>query len=532
MIFGDDSLFEIVLHGGTSDLALMSPIVITMIPATAEVVEAVTSVSAELEVPAGSIVDRATVLVRAWPPLHSKVGDVAETRDDPNGVVIDFGRMRSVNRVAVSGATVTTVAPWLGTQFQAGFESSDDDGARTFSEVSTERLLIGTSAGHAKVATDGTVDLTSGPTDLDLLVGGRRAWFHPNEAKRAAIGTTPAPDDYFVALIDVTEAVTTAARTAVKVPIELRAATAAVLEITPAITIQRVHPVGFPEGPERPVSFAIEGTGTLTLPLSPAAPWSVYGVAMKVASRIGPARGLFPAHVPHSTDAELVLDADHSIAIQIGGDQLSPFVRLTGARLEVYVEAGGAELAAVLLRDASGAPGAPLEGGELLPATLTDAPRDAGVSAWATLSSARPVVLPGGPLWIAFQVSRGTLVVPLAQTGGGAVRRAIPGGEWREFSKAVDVVPRATVRVIGEAPEGAPIHALGVQLGTGAVQVVTPSQEGTVITVRPPATTEGAPGSMSVTGPITLGLTTTAPGTYRFSDVQVFYRLSSEEPAP
>jgi hypothetical protein len=31
---------------------------------------------------------------------------------------------------------------------------------------------------------------------------------------------------------------------------------------------------------------------------------------------------------------------------------------------------------------------------------------------------------------------------------------------------------------------------------------------------------------------MTLALTATAPGIYRFSDVQVFYRLASEEPAP
>lgn len=494
----------------------------------------------------GARVVKAWAIVRAAPPYLTPIAQVAEVRADVQGrVVLDFGRMRTVRGVRPGrDNTIQWALPWLGSQFGpasgSGNVTSDpapnpDNDQYDFSELQTERLLLVPPSSESPlddeyIKTHGYVVLSSAPADLEVLVGGKRAWFQPGEAKRGATGlfgtgVSVTENDYFLTAVDITDALTAALARDATAPIELRAASPGVLEIEHKVSLQRVHAVQFPEGPERVATFAEEGSSTLLLPVpTEASQWSILGLSFSVAAKLPPNRVLPPVGPTISPHVELVLDAEHAVAINIPASQSTPFGALTAVRARVYVEAGGTELGGSLLADVNGEPGAPIPGGELAPLTVAEAPRSSNTPIWVTLATARPLAVPRGqPMWVSLQASRGTVVMPLVTTGN-AVRRGMPGGPWRAFANVTTLSLAASVRLVGTGPEGAPIDALRVELsGKTPVLSMTPPSDGAtgqIIFEQPVA----ASGVISG-GAITLSLTASTPGSYRFKDVQVLYRL-------
>lgn len=464
----------------------------------------------------GTRIERVTVTVGAKPVGRVEVAKVAEVRADPEGAIVDFGRMRTVNGLDLHGTPMAAIYPWQGAAFALRSVIATTAAVASFGEVLTERLRVTGGAVNAEAVRAGHVTLPGAPSDLEVTVAGQRIFLQPGEAKRQ-------PDakagDYFVAVVDATDAVRAAAAAGPEVPIELRAATAGILSLETKVTRTRVHAVQFPEGSERVVSFASEGTATLELPLpADAGGWHVDEVGMKVTAKLG-AQRVTPAIGPDaSTEAELGLDADHPIALEITADELDSFGAVAGARLRVAVEDGTAEIAGVLLADAGGAPGEPLPGGDLAPVQLA-----AADFAWQTLALRKPLALDGRPLWLALQVAHGRLSMKLAESGGGKVLRGRPGGPWRAFSKGVQIEPRAALRVVGEARDGVALYALAATLAdaSGAPSappaVLVPTAAGVELQIVPAA-------AISPSGPLRIALTATAPGTYRFAEVEVFYR--------
>jgi len=473
-----------------------------------------------IAIDAGTRVERVAITIKVAPiTTWVKVSSVADVRDTDGGIIVDFGRMRTVSGLDLGDDGPSEVFPWLGSAFAGTSLFKADATGKTFGEVMTERLFAATDSDAAAAASDGKVLVPGAPADVELDVAGRRIFFQGGEAKRAAIGMIAGPDDFFVAVIDATEAVA-AARPGPdgKIRVELRTATAGLLDLQIDVTSTRVHDVAFPEGKERVVTFASEGTGTLDLPLPAAASgWQVSEVWLKAAAKLDPLR-VTPAVGPAaSTKAELVLDADHPVALQITANELAGFGAIAGVRLQAKVEEGGTELGAVLLADADGAPGDPLPGGALV-ATPIAASDDFG---WQTLSLQKRMALSGGPMWLAVQVAHGKLSLKLAATGGGAIRRGRPGGPWRGFSSGVAVTPAAALRVVGVAPEGEAMYALAAALPGAPTAVAVPTNDGVTMQLAPATPVQPS-------GGLQIALTAIAPGAYRFSEVQVFYRLASE----
>jgi hypothetical protein len=486
----------------------------------------------DVAVPAGAVVERAKLIVHASAPGWTTISSVAEVRGDVAGyLVIDFRRMRTVKGLRIAGATVSEAFSWTGAEFSYWSAEVKAVGDHfEFAEMQTERLRIKVDVNATQVAA-GAANLPTAPADLELLVANKRVWFQAGEVKRSAQNATAQANDFFVIGVDATEAIATAAAAATPVKVELRSSTPGKLNLGYELEFQRVHPVVFPEGPERVVTFATEGTAILGLPLpaeAKSAPWKIVAVTMTAKAKLAPVRILPEVSATISDAAELVLDADHAIAIKVEKTQLGLFGMLSGIRTLLKVEPGGAEIGAALLADTSSGPGEPLPGAGLSPATV-DGPHGAPEAAWVTLSAPRPIpVPPDAAIWVVLQVSRGTAIFPLLASGGGEIRRGMPGGPWREFSAAVPITPRGEVRLVGEAPEGAPIAALGIRLSTTA-QVGTPTSDGVGVTIKPASVVAATAAGVMVGDVLQLALTARAPGSYRFSEARVLYRLPGDQ---
>jgi hypothetical protein len=485
------------------------------------------SVPLTIAIDAGAQIEQVRATVKAAPPDTVKITEVAEIRDLGGGAsaIVDFGRMRTVTGVQVSGAKITGVFAWQGAEFARDAVVEGTDDKLEFSDLLTERLRVD-GVSSAALKSKGKVTLPTAPADLELVVDGKRVWFQPGEAKKRGVGVTPGAGDYFVAEIDITEAVAAAARTiaargggaaSAAVAVELRCATSGVLSLEVEKRLARVHRVEFP-GPQQTIALDSEGAAVLELPLPGAAKtWRITGVSLTAAAKLDALRVEPPIGPTASAAAELVLDLDHPIALAALAAHVGAFGAIAGVRVLARVDAGSAEIGGVLLADAGGAPGAPLPGGELLPVAIAAGPRD-----WRTLLLRRPIAAPAGPLWIALQTAHGAAAIALA-TAGGEVRRGKVGGPWYGFSRSVAITPRAAVRLIGTAPEGRPIEALEVSIAGGAPQAFTPTSDGRPLNLDVPEPLP--PGAV-----LRLDLVAAAPASFRFQDVDVFYRLNTEQP--
>ena len=165
--------------------------------------------------PAGSLVTAATATITARTAGLTPIGDVAAVRSpgpDPTApsrtLVVDFQGLRTVSFVDAP-ATVEQVARWDG----AGFRPIDGadgtfGGGLAFPETQAERLELTLSGpvAPADLAAEGTVAMTTPPSDVELLVGGEQAYLAP--------GPVTASDDdgqVLVADVDVTASVAAAA---------------------------------------------------------------------------------------------------------------------------------------------------------------------------------------------------------------------------------------------------------------------------------------------------------------------------------
>jgi hypothetical protein len=434
----------------------------------------------DLVLPAGAVVTRALLEVSAGAPeFATAVGGIATVRAAAGApasssaeIVVDFGVLRTVSGLSAP-RDIESIDAWRGTQFdQFVFGGADASSMVEFTEVQTERLLVGLTANvsPASFAAEAAVTTTTPPADLELIVAGTRAW------TRAG----PVPEG-FQEQVDVTAALQAALDAAplgsdetVTVPVVLRARVPGTLglQLAQPISYLRTHAVAFP-GETTTRAPAEEGELVITLPLPEvAADWIVHRVlATVVATDDDPQRVLPPVGPPASTEAELVLDPDRRLVVRIPAERLGPFDQLAGVRVSAQPAAGGVELAGALLADADGAPGEPVPKGTFTPVTLdqADAP------AFVTMPLPAPVkVGADAPLWFSLAATRGSaaveLAAPTSEADDAMLRRVMPNGAVRPMSSPVGVrTDVLRLRLVGTAPELAAIDVVTVDLDGGDV---------------------------------------------------------------
>jgi hypothetical protein len=497
-------------------------------------------VSQDLALPAGAVVTQATFTVAAGPPEHATpAGDIGTVRasSGPPGepsdeLVLDFGVLRTVSSVDAPAA-ISSVKGWRGTQFDMDIASDENSAYVEFTEVQTERLLVKLTSqlSPASFAQDGTVTTTTPPADLELLVGGTRAW---NQAG-------PVPEG-FSQDVDVTTALQAAvdggtpdAGGMIAVPVLLRARIpgALTLGLAEPLGYLRTYAVQFPGPANR--TFAEEGRLAVELPLpADASGWIVHRVLATVTATADDPQRVQPPVGPDPTAAaELVLDPDRRIVVHVPPASLDVFERLVGVRVSVMPLAGGVELSGALFEDGETSnpsepvPGGPVPKGTFTPVTLDEASEPAFV----TLALPQPLKLASGtPLWFSLAATRGSAVVGLAAPAqptpedelavSPELRRVMPNGAIRTLSTAGDVrTDVLQLRLVGIPPELAPIDVIEVELAGGGAtrEAVTDSAlaaSGLVpLALTPPAARPG----------LALQLTATAATTVTIGPVAVVY---------
>jgi hypothetical protein len=510
------------------------------------------------EVPRGALISSAVFTVRAAPGGLSSVKQAGIVREGqrpanlptsvPGGAdafVIDFQRLRTVTEVALQGLKIYLLLPWQGTQFaptwQAIFSSATGEHDAVFAEVQTERLLVLCDPPSAsdvtpadEVAGRMRVSLPAPPSDLELLVNGKRVWTRPGAVRPERDTTRPrADDDFFVVDVELADEVQRAAA-AGDVTVTLKTAVPGIIGLSHRVAFQRVHEVVFPESDPRTVVTAAEGFTSVALPVPAAASsWRIDELRMVVAAEL-PATRVQPASGPDPSDgAVLLLDAEHTVVARVADTQLEAFAALSGIRVPLRAAAGGAEVAAVVRADAAGAPGDIVPGPSLGPLQIAASE----TPAWITLAFPRAVkVARRTPLWFALQVSRGRAEWPVSAPAGtpqNPIRIGLPSGPFRALPAIPAVAPSglsAIVRLLGESSTDAPIPALDAWVaGNDKRASFTPAADGLPVSlVMSPSPALGSDAAVVAGGAVQLQLRASTAGTFKFRSVSIIYRLPTD----
>jgi hypothetical protein len=430
------------------------------------------------EVPAGAIVGVASVTITAEPAGHTNIGNVARVRAaqgaaaSTTDLVVDFGGLRTVSSLAAS-QSVTELRPWTGTAFSTQVDLGSGTGSVSFTEVATERLFVklATAVTPEALAANGEVTMHDPPADVELLVGGERAFF--------AAGPVRTEGARLVQTVDITAAVQRSVDAGtVPVALELRSSVAGRLTITPAPGAHVLaHHVEFPEGERRTLSSPDEGVFEVHAPLgggtstTDPGTWQIRRLRFDLQGTVGERR-VIPAEGPAVAEgAELVVDPDRPIVVRIPPSTRRSLKTIDAVRLLIRAEAP-TELSghlAVEAIDPSGqsGPGEPIADAEVVATTV----EVSASAAWHTLPLSRPAAVdPEEGVWAVLHAARGAAVLPLAAPAGDAdddalVRRQGANGHYRPLPTVAGVHTTALpLRVGGTPPPTAPIPALSLMI--------------------------------------------------------------------
>ena len=444
-------------------------------------------------------------------------------------LVVDFQGQRTVTELtAPSGVLIDNVQAWLGTKFDpasvAGVAAPARSNTVAFQELQTEKLLVTVdSAVTPSAFAQGSVVIPTAPSNLELLVNGTRAWFDPGPATGDTIQ------------VDVTAAVAAAAATPGQdIVLTFRAGAPAALTLAVTVDSLLRYTVVFPEGQARTVDAPTEGVYPLSLPVASAGfPWQVKGVALEVSAKIPNSR-VQPADGPEfSTAAELVLDPDHGIVVQLPPAIIGSLGTVTGVRLPIVVGPDGAELAGTLRADAAGEPGDPVPKGGLGPVILQPPTAAAsGDPVWIDLALTTAHAVAANELvWLDVQVARGSVVwslaVPGSEDGDNAtLRRRTSSGLYVPLSSLLDIPYAGALRVVGQEKPNDPLAAIEVTVAGAAangsvVGVPTPAGAPMVLKLQPGVPFPAPPGGDTSEFPLELTIST--PGSYAITSAELQY---------
>jgi hypothetical protein len=301
--------------------------------------------------------------------------------------------------------------------------------------------------------------------------------------------------------------------------------------------VLRVHNVAFPpEGLTRTVDVPEEGLLEFDVTPPPSAV-EVRSVELVVRGSFGPDR-IQPAVGPDiEPDARLALGPDRTLLAGFPALLATAFGLLTGLRVHLTATgAGGGVLAARLLADVAGKPGAIVPGATFTPFTVT-----AGGSGWVTLTLSQPldptdltIANPVGVAgWLELQLSDGEVELALtraapdvAEAPGAPLLRRLPGGGAAELTTIDGLSPLfLALRLVGRPGSSGLLPVAGFSVVAGAVGSATGPLAGVgvdpgaedieiAIPLDPP---------VDATGATRLTALVCAPGSLTLDTVRVLY---------
>ncbi|MFW6239729.1 MAG: hypothetical protein ACOC98_03805 [Thermodesulfobacteriota bacterium] len=474
-----------------------------------------------------------------------RLGDVAEVRegDKAGEFVIDFQAMRTVSGVAYNAPSGTAVSPtvnsvrvWTGTAFADDkIEKDAPDTRLSLGEQFTERLLVafGNFAGLTAdlLRTNGTVNVPSPPSEIELKINDRVVWAHPKAVKLD--GETGVFEETVDIAADLTEALESGAW---PISVTVTSGVPCLMTLSNQIAYQRRHAAELPGGGIVVNADAV-GEQTAAIPLPDGnADWSVHEVVLTVSADL-PAIRTLPADPPRfSETARLALDSDHIVILRVPPSLRKRFRKVERLSLPLEATGDGGEITAVFYAGSADAPAAKPTGVTIPPVKLVAAD---GVQ-WIDLPLSEAIPGEGGgELWLEVNMTRGqAFLFPAAMDDSTetaaetAVMRGVAGGPWKPFKVVLGGNPlaiRGALRLSGTPFSAADLPA-AVPFIEGVDETFsgfTPERNGTEHSLAPtePATSDG--GSIADDA-LNLRFRFQVPGIYRITDAVVFYTLGSE----
>lgn len=535
---------------------------VLFIPQT--VVDGIVSVSLDIVLPKNAVVETFDVVAGAKRAKKTPVREVAQVRvnrstsETANAeVVVDFGTPRTVSGVTVpSRFSIAGVKPWIGAAFapRSVSPAASAGNAREvlFSEVRTERIQVEIS-GEGDLDSLGeemSVVLPEAPRGLNLTInGGPAVWSHKGPAQPG--GGADLSDAQWNSdserIVHLAEslAILTGDPTNsdnVTFKLVLDSEVPGVLSLREyACSISRVSRVRFGSATDKKLSFKSEGR--IQLPLSLPDPGSGQSIEVQEATlqvageppeqRVLPPVGPEPAAGDGPSApavlAELTVDSNRAACVRLRASGLE---KLEGVRLPLRAETGGAEARVVLWANKDKNtlnPVKPLDGGASDPVTLKSAPEEQ----WTTFTFPEAVELDEeNPPWAALLVSRGEVSWSFRRkeaadpSDAEVVRRGPPRGPWKLLPALFQGADarfnslRGRIRVVGRAPEDAPLAAMTLNLGSLAPDEVE------VIPAAKGAQVRLALQRLS-SSPSSLRVTSRVGAEYTLRNVDIVYKLKS-----
>ena len=491
-----------------------------------------TDYALDVTLPRNALVGQLDVVVTAARAFSVQAQVVAQVRtasiSGGKSVVLDFGTLRTVSAVTLPvGFTVQRLSIWNGMEFSTRNlvpHGTTGGHIALTSEVRTERLMIeAAGAGSAdSLATGILLVLPDAPSDLELRIdGGAPVWIHSGPAQAGGASTIDEASfneegkrlvrlgPAFASLVgDPTASGDQAFE------LKLTSVTAGRLKLDlQDQSLRLIHRATFDGAGVRDVAVDQEGA----IDLVPAAPGaasagSIEEIRLRIEGDFEDERILPPVGPDPSDLLTIDLAPERSVLFRLlGGSGLE---LLNGLRLPLAAASGGAELRVVLWTNKGAGYLQPVEalaGASSEPVSLQPAADLA--PAWTTFRFAKPVPLDAAnPPWAAIVVTRGAAAWTLAaSTGasdpldGAVIRFGPPSGPWRGPPPVFDVAPfaalRARFRMIGTAPENAPIAPLELALVDGASGEIAGSVESTPVAAGSDVTVIADSGSLGAASP-------------------------------
>jgi|GEM_PF-3643816 len=490
----------------------------------------------------GAHIEAAAANISVSPAGWIKLGDVAEVRkgDATGEFIIDFQSLRTVTGIAYNkpddspvNPLITSYRVWTGTEFADSIDNpaAENKHQLRFSEVLTERVQVifsgATDLTADMVRANGTANLPSPPADLELKLGNLTIWAHPRAVKLDENGV-------FTEEVDITADLTKAlAGGTWPIDIRLKASVPGLMQLANQITFQRKHTPSLPGG-----SILVDadqvGLQTVGIPLpSGSADWEVHAVEMTVGGDVPGYRVLPAESLSASDQAQLILDKDHVVILGIPSALRKQFKDLEAVQLSLDASEGDAEVAGVIYLGDEAQPTAKTAAVAVMPSTLD---QHTGYR-WIELSLSDALAVDSeDELWLEVNVSRGCVRLPLA-TGSAPegstviVRRGVPGGPYEDFRAKVNGSAFAVtsyLRVKGNPfkVNGVPALIPGIKGISQVFDGFTPDDKGTSVRLDPDVPATATTGSISDDS-LSVELQIQAPGSYRISDLTIFYTIGS-----
>ncbi len=464
----------------------------------------VNSATTQLNVPANALIDEHLIKVKAARANYvqaSLAGEVRQSSSDPIEVIVDFGKMITVNAIRIPYVVTDFQAySWLGSKFDldndAGkaFTSLPADGATyEFSqEIRTERLLLKfpDDISFATIQSDLELSLPDLPSDLSISInGGPPVWQYagmvqPGTENELSERQWNSSGELLVSLAAPIQAITGDAKRSdmLSLTIELSSKTPGDMAVEEySHNLRLLHRMSFNGEAELKVNFTMEGE----IPVALASPEisgvipHLLGAQLTLSAEFPPERALPAAGAAANGISELVLGSGKAACVRL--DNIDELSQISSIRLPLSTPSSRAETRIVLWT------GDEFSASEAVSEAVSDPQSWSGeTEQWLKFDFSEPVDIEDGAIyWVAVIVGRGEVCWKLAAGNMQEhypVRLGAPSGPWRALPAIFGGGSLGTVagrlHVIGQAGEASPLAPIQLSLEGGNDTNLTPTHEG------------------------------------------------------